>query len=69
MSVNTKNVCETGNGTAIGTGNVSETETGFHGEMGQGEVAVEAEGVADSITRIRVEIGRWQKEWDSELLF
>lgn len=59
----TANVIEIGSETATAT----ETEIGFRGETVRGVVARAAE-TAGSITHTRVGIGRWQKEWDCDLI-
>lgn len=57
----TANVIERGSETA------TETEIDFRGETVRGVVARAAETVG-SITHTRVGIGRWQKEWDCDLI-
>lgn len=55
----TESAIETGNGTEIGS----------REEMAQGAVVVRAAEIVGSVTHTRVEIGRWQKEWDFETVF
>ena len=49
-------------------GNASGTGSDFRGGMGQGAEEERGGGTVGLVTHMRVEIGRWQKEWDSELV-
>jgi hypothetical protein len=62
-----RSVLETETESAIEKGN--GTEIGSRDEMAQGAVVVRAAEIVGSTTHTRVEIGRWQKEWDFETVF
>lgn len=66
-----RSVLETESTIVKGIENATETETeiGSRGEMGQGAVVVRVAEIAGSISHMRVEIGRWQKEWDFDFFF
>lgn len=66
-----KSVLETVSANEKGIENATETETetGSRGEMGQEVGEVGAAEIVGSTIHTRVEIGRWQKEWDFELFF
>jgi len=44
--------------------NASETGSGSRGGMGQVAEVVRGDGTVGLIIHMRVEIGRWRKEWD-----